>query len=162
MGILKNSKSLLDYIGKDATLLSITIIILYLENVYYFSYEKSLISENSTEIDKLIQFRFIAGFIIFMFTCKFLFILYWHLTRMLLGKLFSFDKIDFPVSYKIGLGTFAIAGLLFFHLFVADESNLFLKTISCVVYKAVCIALILIALFFSTICNWSGNEKRNS
>lgn len=156
MGILKNSKSFLEYMGKDATLLSITILILYIENVYYYSYEKSLITDNPIEIEKVLQFRFIVGFVVFLFISKFLFVLYWHLINI-----FLLHRINIPVSYKVGFGAFTVGLLLVYHVHNTDNSNMFVQAISYSIYYFICAVFIVFALLIAGICNWTGNNSKS-
>jgi hypothetical protein len=155
MEILKNSKSYLEFIGKDATLLSIAIVVLFIENAFQLNYGRSLINEGTIDLGQLLQFKFLFGFIIFIFVCKSLFIAIWFLFNYIL----PIHKLDIAVSYKVGFGSFVISFLLFFHAIMTNETNSFLTALPIDSYKSMTIALSLLSLFFATLCDWSGNEK---
>lgn len=157
MPILKDSKSYLEFIGKDATLLSVAILILFVENVSHLSYGKSLINDKKIDYEQLLHFKFLFGFIIFLFVCKPLFIFF-----NVLINYFPFYKLEISISYRIGFGCFVLAILLFFHVYITDESNAFLQTLPKNSYKSLAGLFGLISLLFAALCDWSGNETKTN
>ena len=153
MPILKDSKNYLEFIGKDATLLSVAILILFVENVSHFSHGASLINDKKVDYEQLLHFKFLFGFITFLFACKPLFVLF-----NVLINYFPLYKLEISISYKVGFGCFVLAILLFFHVWITDESNAFLRALPGNSYKLLTVILGVLSLLFAALCDWSGND----
>lgn len=153
----KDFKGYLEYIVKDATLLSVAIMMLFIENVYQYTYGKSLLNQNEVDYEQLLHFKSLFGFVIFLFACKPLFILFYHLINLL-----PLYKLEFSTPYKVGFGCFVLSILLFFHAWTTNSSNSFLNALPNNGYRYIAVLLGLIALLFASICNWSGNESKET
>lgn len=153
MTLFKDSKSYLEYIGKDSTLLSLTIVILFIENVSLITFNESLINDKKINFEQILNFKFLFGFVIFIFACKPLFIIFYHWINY-----FPIFKYGYETSYKVGFGCFVLAILLFYHAYSTNESNYFVQYSSKFSYKTIASCLGFLSLFFASICNWEGKE----